>query len=90
MRKHNSDEVESMEVFLSKSKTPIAYNKKVNELVRCGMTKEEAENFVDTTPFEMEFYYQDDLGLFMVEAEAVEGCTIINPYTGKELEENAE
>lgn len=90
MKKHNSNEIESMNVFLSKTKTPIAYKKKVDELVRSGVLVEEAEDIVDKTPIEMELYYDENVGLFMVESEAVGCCTIINPYNGKELEENEE
>ncbi len=87
MKKNSADNYESMNVRLSKDKTPIAYAKKVAELIECGLTQEEAEHYVDTTEIEMEFYYADGLGLFMVEAEAVESCTIVNPYTGIKLEE---
>lgn len=87
MKKNSPDNYESIEIILSKDKTPIAYQKKVAELVNCGMTKAEAENFVSTTPIEMEFYYSDNLGLFMVESEAVDNAEIVDPYTGKLMEE---
>lgn len=87
MRKNSPEQAEIIELFLSKDKTPIAYQKKVAELIKSGMTEQEAENFVSTTPFEMEFYYSDDLGLFLVESEAVEDANIIDPYTGEELED---
>jgi hypothetical protein len=32
-------------------------------------------------------YYSPDLGLFAVEAEAVESTTIFDPYTGEEMED---
>lgn len=87
MKKNSPEKAEIIELFLSKDKTPIAYQKKVAELIKSGMTKEEAENFVSTTPFEMEFYYSDDLGLFLVESEAVEEANIIDPYSGKKLQD---
>lgn len=87
MRKNSPEQAEIIELFLSKDKTPIAYQKKVAELIKSGMTEKEAENFVSTTPFEMEFYYSDDLGLFLVESEAVEDANIVDPYTGEELED---
>ena len=90
MKKNSPDNYESMNVLLSKEKTPIAFAKKVAELVECGLTPEEAETYVSQTEIEMEFYYSDGLGLFMVEAEAVESCTIVNPYTGIKLEEPEE
>ena len=87
MRKNSPEQAETIELFLSKDKTPIAYQKKVSELIKSGMSQTEAENFVSTTPFEMEFYYSDDLGLFLVESEAVEDANIVDPYTGEELED---
>jgi hypothetical protein len=87
MKKNKPEQAEIIELFLSEDKTPIAYQKKVAELIKSGMTKEEAENFVSTTPFEMEFYYSDDLGLFLVESEAVEDANIIDPYSGKKLQD---
>lgn len=87
MKKNSPEQAETIELFLSKDKTPIAYQKKVAELIKSGMTEQEAENFVSTTPFEMEFYYSDDLGLFLVESEAVEEANIVDPYTGEELED---
>ena len=87
MKKNSADNYESINVLLSKEKTPIAFAKKVDELVRSGLSKEEAETFVSQCEIEMEFYYSDDLGLFMVEAEAVESCTIVDPYTGIQMEE---
>lgn len=87
MKKNKPEQAEIIELFLSEDKTPIAYQKKVTELIKSGMTKEEAENFVSTTPFEMEFYYSDDLGLFLVESEAVEEANIIDPYSGKKLQD---
>ena len=90
MKKNSPDNYESMNVLLSKEKTPIAFAKKVAELVESGLTPEEAETYVSQTEIEMEFYYSDGLGLFMVEAEAVESCKIVNPYTGIKLEEPEE
>jgi hypothetical protein len=88
MKINTPEKAEIIELFLSKDKTPIAYQKKVAELIKSGMTKVEAENFVSTTPFEMEFYYSDDLGLFLVESEAVENATIVDPYSGEILEDH--
>ena len=88
MKKNSPDNYESINVLLSKDKTPIAFAKKVVELVESGLSEKEAEVYVSQTEIEMEFYYADGLGLFMVEAEAVESCTIVNPYTGIKLEEH--
>lgn len=88
LKKNPADDYECIDIKLTKEKTPIAYARKVKELVGQGMTVEDAEKFIDETPFEMEFYYSIDRGLFLVEAEAVEATTIYDPYTGKEMEEN--
>ena len=91
MKKHNSDEIEVIKVFLSKNEHPIAYEAKMRELMNeSGMTEDEAELFLQTTPFELELYYSYNQGLFGVESEAVTDCDIINPYNGEFLEENNE
>ncbi len=86
MKVNSPEKAEIIELFLSKDKTPIAYQKKVEELIRSGLSEEEAENFVSTTPFEMEFYYSDNLGLFLVECEAVDNAILVDPYSGEPLE----
>lgn len=88
MKKHNSDQYESIQVKLDEFKHPIAFRNKVAELIESGMTEAEAKTFVRTTPFELELYYQKDSGLFGVEAEAVEsGGPIFSPYSGEEMED---
>lgn len=89
LRKHNAEELETIDVQLSKSKTPIAFARKVKELFDQGNyeTIEQAERFVLNTTFEMELYYSIDQGLFMVESEAVESTDIFNPYSGEQLDE---
>lgn len=74
---------EVIEIYLDPVKHPVAYNTKVEELIGSGMTREEAEGFVQTTPFEMELYYSKNQGLFMVESEVIESADIYNPYDGK-------
>lgn len=77
---------ESIEVKLSKDKTPIAYNNKVNELVAEGMTREEAEEWVDKAVFVMEMYYEHNNGLFLVECDAFnDNADIYSPYTQTEM-----
>lgn len=80
---------EVIEVYLSETEHPIAFNAKVKELVEeCGMTEEEAKETVRTTPFTLELYYHSNQGLFAVETEAVEsfGNEIYSPYTGEECD----
>jgi len=87
INKAGSEEV--IEVLLSETQHPIAFNAKVKELVeQSGMTEEEAKNFVRTNPFTLELYYHVNQGLFAVESEAVEsyGNEIYSPYTGEECD----
>lgn len=87
-RLHNSDEMELLPpVRLNLSDYPIAYAAKVNELVSCGMTEQEAKDYVDHTTFELELYYHPDHGMFAVESEAVEVGTIYSPYSGELMDD---
>lgn len=87
INKAGSEEV--IEVYLSETNHPIAFNAKVKELVeQSGMTEKEAKEYVRTTPFTIELYYHAGQGLFGVESEAVEpyGNEIYSPYTGEECD----
>ena len=89
---NNADNYEPLMVRLSKEKTPIAFENKVQELIEeGGMTRSQAERFVEETTFELELYYEKGYGLFAVESEAVEcvGPTIFSPYS-RELCEDSE
>lgn len=92
MKKNSADNYESIEVRLSEDKTPIAFAAKLKELMdqKAFDDEEKAKKWIRETPLEMELYYSIDNGLFMVEAEAVEGGDIVNPYTGEKLEESDE
>ncbi len=81
-------EEEVIEIYLSKEKTPIAFEKKVSELVESGASssREEAEKWVSETPFVMELCYERDCGLFAVESEAIESTDIYSPYTRELVE----
>lgn len=87
VRLNNSDEMEFVEVFLTKEQTPIAYEAKKKELMENGLSEKEAIKFLLETPFIMELYYHKDNGLFGVESEAVDSGTIYSPYTGELCEE---
>lgn len=88
MKLNSADYYDSIKVTLSKEKTPVAFKQKVEELLeqKTFKTKEEAETYVDSTPIELELYYQKDSGLFGVEAEAIESGTIYSPYSAEMLE----
>lgn len=77
---------EVFDVYLSKTKTPIAYELKHRELMNeCGMTPEEADKFIETTPFQLELIYSYDLGLWAVESEALDSINPFCPYSGAEI-----
>jgi hypothetical protein len=50
-------------------------------------SEEEAIKWIETTPFELELYYEKGYGLFAVEAEAVENTDVHSPYSDAILEE---
>lgn len=85
---NNAENMEILNVILSKEHTPIAYQNKLDELMECKCfdTKEEAERFLSTEPIELELYYEKNHGLFAVESESVEipGFTH-SPYSGVPL-----
>lgn len=70
---------------LDKEHTPIAYQNRLEELIECGLTKQEAENAILTERIYLEIYYSKGLGLFAVDCDAVEAGTIYNPYSGELL-----
>jgi hypothetical protein len=89
---NNSDNYESIQVWLSKENHPIAFENKVQCLINSGTSREAAEAFVEemwARPIEMEVYYEPDYGLFLVEPDAAEAGTIYSPYS-KELGEDAD
>ena len=85
---NNSDNYEPIcRVTLSKEKHPIAYQHKVDELMRENeMTQEEAEKVIADMVVELEVYYQDGFGLFAVDSEFCE-CTdvMFSPYNGEAI-----
>ena len=89
LKLNSTEQYESINVRLSKDKTPIAFENKVQELLEQGAfdCREKAEKWLSETDFEMEMYYQKDYGLFLVDAEAVEyGADIYSPYTSEKYE----
>ena len=82
---NNEDCYESILVILDENKYPIAHKNKVDELMERGVFKsvEEAKEWVNNTPIELELYYEKDAGLFAVEAEAIDSASesLCSPYT---------
>lgn len=82
---NNEDCYESFMIILDEKKYPIAHQNKVDELIECGAFESvaEAKKWVNTTPIELELYYEKDAGLFAVESGAIECCSdcLCSPYT---------
>lgn len=79
-----ANKIESISVNLSNH--PVAFKEKVQELVECGMDRNEAEKYVRNTPIVLEIYYEKGLGLFAVESEALEGgADLVSPYSKKPI-----
>ena len=85
-----AEEYESIMITLDEKKYPIAHKMKLEELMEQGAfpSEEEAKEWINTTPIELEFYYEKHSGLFAVEAGAVEDIphTLCSPYTKAEFE----
>lgn len=77
------EEDQIVDVFLKPH--TVVYERKKQELVAAGMTEDEAERWLLTTPITLELFYDFDRGLFGVESEAIECCDIYNPYTGNKI-----
>ena len=78
-----SETGDTIEIYLSPDKYPAAYARKKQELTeKSGMTESEAENFLLTTPFILEIFYDIDRGLFGLESEFIECNNVFNPHTG--------
>lgn len=88
---NTADECETIMVRLSETKTPIAFKHKLNELMSEGAfdNEQDARDFINQHPIDLELYYEEGKGLFAVESEAVECCEIYSPYTS-EICENAD
>jgi hypothetical protein len=88
---NSPEQYESFMIILNENKYPIAHQKKLEELMEQGAFEsvEAAKEWINTTPIELELYYEKNSGLFAVEAEAVESIshTLCSPYTQAEFEE---
>lgn len=71
---------------LTKEQFPIAYQKKMEELIEQGLTEQEAEDCLKVMEFELELYYHKTYGLFAVDCAAVECGNIYSPYNGQKYE----
>lgn len=86
---NRGEDYESINIILSEDRFPIAHNLKVEELMEQGAfeTREQAKEWVNTTPIELELYYHKHSGLFGVESGAIESCgeSLCSPYSGENL-----
>lgn len=87
---NSPEQYESFMIILKENKYPIAHQNKVDELMEQGAfnSVEEAKEWVNTTPIELELYYEKHSGLFAVEAEAIESASesLCSPYTKAEFD----
>lgn len=87
---NNEDCIESIWITLDERKYPIAHKNKVDELIESGAfnSVEEAKEWVNNTPIELELYYEKHSGLFAVEAEAIDSGmeSLCSPYTKAEFD----
>jgi hypothetical protein len=83
-------DAETIDVFLSPTAMPKAFDRKVRCLMNSGLSREEAESTVRATPLTLEIFYDIGRGLFAVESEAAANIPIINPYTGEEVKKEDE
>lgn len=87
---HTAEDVEVINVSLTPTSHPKFFKAKVDELVKLGLSQEEAEADVTKwmSDFEMEVYYQTDYGVFAVDSEAFEGGQrVYSPFTKTELKD---
>ena len=89
---NNGDNYEHLcNVHITEDKFPKVYTAKLAELVRNGMSEDDAKKYLHAVPIELELYYSPDNGCFAVETDAVDGgATIFDPYTGEECEPSDE
>lgn len=79
------DACEVIEVFTTPTVNPGIFRRRVRSLTLSGLSQEEAEKFVATTPQKLELFYDVALGAFAIDAEAVGNTPLYNPYTGEKI-----
>lgn len=87
IRANDADNYESIMITLTREKYPIAFKAKLEELIEEGAFENENEaiDWIESTPIELEIYYEKGSGLFAVESEAVECNGTYSPYTKSEI-----
>lgn len=64
---------------------PVIFHRRVKCQMLSGLSQEEAEQVVSTTPMKLELFYEIGLGGFAIDAEAVGNTPLYSPYTGIEI-----
>lgn len=80
-------EEETIDILLSEGQFPNARKAKLEELLEENVfdSREKAERWLDRTPICLELIYEKGLGLFAAESDAIESCSLLSPYSGKEV-----
>lgn len=81
---------EVIEVVTSPTINPEMFRRRVRSLMLSGLSQQEAEKSVASTPQKLELFYDVALGAFAIDAEAVGNTPLYNPYTGKEIPDETE
>ena len=79
------DVTEVIEVVTTPTVNPEMFRRRVRSLMLSGLSQQEAEKVVASTPQKLELFYDIALGAFAIDAEAVGNTPLYNPYTGKEI-----
>lgn len=79
------DVTEVIEVITTPTLNPEMFRRRVRSLTLSGLSREEAEKYVTSTPQKLELFYDVNLGAFAIDAEAVGNTPLYNPYSGKEI-----
>ena len=93
MKANKVGQEETIAVLLTRKSFPIAFQNKLNELMEQGAfdSEEEATRWIESNPIILEIMYEKDNGLFAVESEAIESCSLaymelVSPYTGEAID----
>ncbi len=86
----SATEAEIIEIRLSPTTYPVAFERKVRCMMNSGLSKEEAEEIILTTPIPLEIFYDIDRGLFAIESEPIGYNPVFNPFTGEEIKKEDE
>lgn len=84
------DAGEVIEVVTTPTLNPEMFRRRVRSLMLSGLSPQEAEKVVASTPQKLELFYDVALGAFAIDAEAVGNTPLYNPYTGKEIPDKTE